>query len=553
MNRVDLIWLGDPENQPTWSLGEVWPTHPTPAAIHRMVREKLPTSTAQAWLFWDRALGVPQEDIILKAMTRPGDLWHAGLRLGMGGLPGLIDFVTPTWMLNRDPPVDIEATSWRISLRCCLISINVLRQMGSVHQEFITLDGSALEMGHRYVKYGVITRYLPWLFSHNLPSLNSFIIFEDELRFIYYRFGRSWAKWALMRAFITKYASFRTLIKSWRKIGHSPRTPNPSPLIHVHPPHPLSTTKSKVSVLIPTLDRYDYLRNLLRQIQHQTIKPFEIIIIDQTSKAKRDYDLINDFSELPLTIIYLDRPGQCSARNAGLKIIKGDLVLFVDDDDEVTPQLIENHLDNLRQFNADASSGVAHEIGAGPLPSDFTLIRASDVFPTNNTLLYRRVLERSGLFDLAYDKGVRADGDLGMRIYLSGALMVLNPEIPVLHHRAPKGGLRMHKARVITYASSRRYLNQRHLPSKTEIYLAKRYFTSQQVREDWWLSALGTFSIRGSWVRKGLKILIGILLLPHTCKQIKICNQDADLMLLGYPKISWFSSSYNKESRADEY
>jgi glycosyltransferase involved in cell wall biosynthesis len=548
MNRVDLIWLGNPEHQPTWSLGEVWPTNPNPAAIHRMVREKLPTSLAQAWLFWDSALGVPEGDIILKAMTRPGDLWHAGLRLGTGGLPGLIDFVAPTWMLNRDPPADIEATSWRISLRCCLISIKVLRQMGSVHQEFITLDGSALEMGHRYVKHGVITRYLPWLFPHNLPSLNSFIIFEDELRFIYYRFGRIWAKWALMRALITKYASLGTVIKSWRKIGHSPRLPNPSPLIREHHPLPSSTAKSKVSVLIPTLDRYDYLRNLLRQIEHQTIKPVEIIIIDQTAQAKRDYNLIKDFSELPLTIIYLDQPGQCSARNAGLKIIKSDFVLFVDDDDEVTPQLIEKHLDNLRYFNADTSSGVAHEIGAGPLPSDFTYIRASDVFPTNNTLLYRRVLERSGLFDMAYDKGIRADGDLGMRIYLSGALMVLNPEIPVLHHRAPKGGLRIHKARVITYASSRRYLTQRHLPSKTEIYLAKRYFTSKQVQQDWWLTALGTFSIRGSWVRRALKILIGAVLLPHTCKQIKIRNQEADRMLLRYPKISWFSSSCNKES-----
>ena len=80
------------------------------------------------------------------------------------------------------------------------------------------------------------------------------------------------------------------------------------------------------------------------------------------------------------------------------------------------------------------------------LPDAFTLRRASDVFPTNNTMLRKSALRLSGLFDLAYEHGPRADGDLGMRLYLSGARMLLDPEIRVLHHHAPSGGLRTHKA-----------------------------------------------------------------------------------------------------------
>ena len=63
----------------------------------------LPSSNSQAWLFWDAQLGLPDADQILEILSRPGDVWHAGLRLGMAGLPGMIDFVSPTWMLNRDP------------------------------------------------------------------------------------------------------------------------------------------------------------------------------------------------------------------------------------------------------------------------------------------------------------------------------------------------------------------------------------------------------------------------------------------------------------------
>src|SRR5260370_5210673 len=169
----------------------------------------------------------------------------------------------------------------------------------------------------------------------------------------------------------------------------------------------------------------------------------------------------------------------------------------MDDDDEVPASLIEDHLKNLNRFQADVSSGVADEVGAGPLPHDFTFVGASDVFPTNNTMIHRNVLERSGLFDLAYERGQRADGDLGMRVYLSGARMVLNPGISVLHHHAPGGGLRTHKARVVTYASSRRRFTVGQAPSATQIYLARRYFSPRQDREMLLPGVLLTFTIPG--------------------------------------------------------
>jgi glycosyltransferase involved in cell wall biosynthesis len=264
----------------------------------------------------------------------------------------------------------------------------------------------------------------------------------------------------------------------------------------------------------------------------------EIIIVDQTPLERRETSLAEEFNDLPLRIIYRDQPGQCSSRNAGLCQARGDYILFLDDDEEVPPTLIEDHLKTLERFQADVSSGVADEVGAGPLPEAFTYFRVSDVFPTNNTLIRKDVLFRSGLFDLAYERGQRADGDLGMRVYLSGALMVLNPKIRILHHHAPRGGLRAHKARVITYASSRKYITHRHLPSVTEIYLAKRYFTPRQVREELWLRVLGTFSLKGSWWRKILKVLVSTVYLPHTLWVIRSRTHEAISMLRMYPQIA---------------
>jgi glycosyltransferase involved in cell wall biosynthesis len=265
--------------------------------------------------------------------------------------------------------------------------------------------------------------------------------------------------------------------------------------------------------------------------------PLEILVIDQTEKAYRDLSLADDFKDLPLQVIYRDEAGQCSSRNAGLQIAKGEYILFLDDDSEIPNDLIEKHLKGLHFFQADSSSGVAEEVGAEPLPDDFKLIRMSDVFPTNNTLVHRSVLKRSGFFDLAYEKGQRADGDLGMRVYLSGGFMVLNPEIRILHYHAPRGGLRAHKARVVTYASSRNTILHRHLPSVTEIYLAKRYFAPQILREMLWLRVAGTFSIRGSIFRKAAKVLVSGLFLPHTLLEIKRRMKKAAEMAEHFPQI----------------
>jgi glycosyltransferase involved in cell wall biosynthesis len=285
------------------------------------------------------------------------------------------------------------------------------------------------------------------------------------------------------------------------------------------------------------VDRYPYLRTLLAQLRQQTVQALEIIIVDQTAADRRQPELFAEFGDLPLRVIYQDEPGQCTSRNAGLQMAKGDYILFIDDDDEVKSDLIELHLQTLAEFRAEVSSGVADEVGAGSLPDDFCLLRASDVFPTNNTMIDRNVLRRSGLFDLAYNRRQRADGDLGMRIYLSGATMILNPAISVLHHHAPSGGLRNHKARTVTYAMSRNKVFCRTLASVSEFYLARRYFPSAHQREMPWQSLLGTFSIRGGLMKSLIKIAVSTAFLPQSIARLRSRDRAARDLAKTLPQI----------------
>ncbi|MCP3958346.1 MAG: glycosyltransferase family 2 protein [bacterium] len=534
MKTIDLLWLTTEGSEPHWPLGGVWACAPDPAAIHQTLDELLSGSDSDGVLFWDPTLGPPEPSTVLSAARRPGDLWHAGLRMGMAGLPRLLDTVHPTWMLACDPDPETEATSWRLSLRACLTSTDVLRRMGGPRRELSTLEGASLELGHRYVTRGVLTRHLPRLVPKRIAAAK--LPLEDEARFILYRCGRRWAAWALMRAAVAGFFPVRECLRHWRRLRRSRRPAEPAPYRDRGSATSVPQRPAAVSVLIPTLDRYPYLEVLLDQMRRQTVAPLEILVIDQTPTERRR-DLAAQFSDLPLKVLLRDRPGQCSSRNSGLQEARGEHILFLDDDDEIAPDLIARHLASLERFGAEASSGVAEEVGAGSLPEGFRLLRSSDVFPTNNTLLTKPTLSRSGLFDLAYERGARADGDLGMRIYLSGALMVLDPGISVLHHHAPSGGLRRHRARVVTYASSRRRLWHRHIPAPTEIYLTRRYFGPRQVREKLWLSALGTFRLHRGGIRRALKLATGALLLPLTVWQIRQSCRRADAMAREYPRI----------------
>jgi glycosyltransferase involved in cell wall biosynthesis len=533
---IDLIILG---TQPVeWHLGTTVCVAPKPSAIADWwVKQSSDGLRASFYLFWDPLLGKPDARLVQALAQQKCDVYHAGLRMGMSGQPEILDSVAPLWMFHSDPAPDIPATSWRMSLRACLLRTGVLRQMGGPCPDFETLEGASLEFGHRCITRGALLRHIPSLLPDTKSVPPTPLSFTDIVRFLLYRYGGTWARWALLRGWMRREMSLRDLLKGWRTISRLTPPQDPPPFVHPQSPAVRDLSPAKVSVLIPTVDRYPYLRTLLGQLREQTVAPLEIIIVDQTAADRRDTHLAEQFADLPLRILYQDQPGQCTSRNAGLMQSRGNYILLLDDDIEAPPDLIEKHLRTVLQFSADAASGVAEEVGAEPLPSEMRILRASDVFPAGNTLLSRNVLEKAGLFDLAYNRGQRADGDLGMRVYLSGALMILNPQISVLHHHAPSGGLRKHKARTITYASSRRYLTHRQLLSATEAYMALRYFGEEALRERIWLSVLGTFSVRGGRHRKILKVLVSLCLLPHTLYLTHQRCRQARQMLQEYPQI----------------
>lgn len=536
MKAIHLVLLSEKVVTLPWELGEVLTCQPTPAAINGILSDNFSTIPSEAWLFWDPDLGAPNQSFLMELLDSTADCWHAGLALGLGGKPEMIDFVSPTWMLNRDPDKSIEATSWRLTLRACLVRTEVLRQLGGPRVEFESLEAAGLEMGLRFIRQGAFMRHVPELIPAQKTTVLVDVPLRDQLLFLRFSYVKRWVSWAVFRAVCTRFASLTDLIKTWHEIRIQPAPSYPVPFVRNVVSQSVPTTY-KVSVLIPTLNRYPYLRVLLDQLRDQTVPAFEILVIDQTPRAERNLDIKDEFSDLPLHWYFLDQAGQCSSRNYGIQKAKGEFILFLDDDDEIQNDLLEKHLHSIVCFRNNVSNGVVVEKVRAGIPAEFRILRVSNVFPAGNTLIRRSVLKKTGVFDLAFDRGQRADHDLGMRLYINGELMVLDPGITILHHHASTGGLREHKARVDTYAASRSHLFKQILPSISDIYLAKRYYTTRQVREKLWIDFLGTFSVRGSVVKRLLKGLIAVFSLPRNIYLVKKREKIANRMLEEYPRI----------------
>lgn len=545
--RVDLFWIDTADRPaPAWELGRICPVADNPRSLSEAVTGRAPG--ADYVLFWDAGLGAPEVSRILATTDIPGDVRHAGLALGMGGLPRMIDYVDPVWRFNRDPDPAIVATSWRLSLRTCLARAAVLDRLGGPDPHFETLAGASLELGHRWIRGGALMRHVAELLPAPPHPLAPAITPDDEMRFLRLCYGRMWAAWACRR-------HGGSLVETWRTY-HRTQPPGISasggamhPAESVAPDREIGD-RPAVSILIPTLDRYPHLFNLLEQLREQTVPPLEIVVIDQTGASGRDTSWPVRFTDLPLRVIWRDEAGQCSSRNAGLATVRGEMVLFLDDDDEVEPDLIARHLAFLARFGVDASCGVAEEVGAGALPPEFSLIRDSDVFPTNNSMLRVSALCRSGLFDLAYEKGERADHDLGMRLYLSGATLVLNPAASVVHLHAPRGGLRRHKARVITRSSSRASIWHRQFLAPTEAYLMYRYFSPAQAHEAALIRTIGTLRGSRAGVSRRLRAAIMAILLPDTWRQNKARLAMGRAMLDNFPTIPGYEPAATEELTA---
>ena len=110
----------------------------------------------------------------------------------------------------------------------------------------------------------------------------------------------------------------------------------------------------KVSVIVPVYNVQEYLGKCLESLTAQTLKDIEIICVDDGS-TDDSLAILRDFAKKDKRIKVLTQQNQYAgaARNAGLKIAKGEFLCFLDSDDFFEQEMLEEMYVNARSNESD--------------------------------------------------------------------------------------------------------------------------------------------------------------------------------------------------------
>ena len=101
----------------------------------------------------------------------------------------------------------------------------------------------------------------------------------------------------------------------------------------------------KISVIIPTFNRIDLLKRAIDSVLNQSIKPYDIIVVDDGSTDGTSEMIQQKYKSIKL--IQQKNSGVSVARNNGIKNAQGDWIALLDSDDEWKKNKLEEQVNKL--------------------------------------------------------------------------------------------------------------------------------------------------------------------------------------------------------------
>lgn len=215
-----------------------------------------------------------------------------------------------------------------------------------------------------------------------------------------------------------------------------------------------------VSLVVATYNRGEVLFDTLRMALAVEYPDLEVIVVDQTPEPEEAYlARVADLEADPrFRYVRLHAASLTYARNVGIGLSKGTVVLFVDDDVAFEPGFVTAHAQCYADAGVGAVAGRVYETRyVGMMPdtvredptAPIGVLRSDGSFVGNFHLGHRRyvdfgkgcnmsfrrdLLVRAGGCDERYRGGFyREDGDLFARVKRLGAQAVFEPEAWLVH------------------------------------------------------------------------------------------------------------------------
>lgn len=209
---------------------------------------------------------------------------------------------------------------------------------------------------------------------------------------------------------------------------------------------PLKSTKKdetpfNVDVVIPTIGRTNYVKEVINDLAKQTLLPKKVIIVEQnpdTGSKSELIDFLNKQWPFQIKHIFIHQTGACNARNIALKEVTADWVFLADDDIRMERTFLQQASKQLEAIQGDAvtvSCLQEHEEESGQVPIQWKS------FGSGCSIVSTKAL-KDVRFDIGFEHGFGEDADFGMQLRNRGVDIVYLPNLRLKHLKAPVGGFR---------------------------------------------------------------------------------------------------------------
>ena len=226
-----------------------------------------------------------------------------------------------------------------------------------------------------------------------------------------------------------------------------------------------------LSVVIPTLNRFDALDDTLTALDAQACDPqdVEVVVVDNGRDGATASRLATRSGRLPLRVLHEPTPGPAAARNTGVREAAAPVVLLLGDDMRPADAGLLGH--HLELHAADPRPMFAvlgrvawrpdkpvtpfmHWLEHGGPQFDFDALRPGPIpaarsFYTSHVSLKVAALDAVGGFDERFPFAAVEDIEIGLRLEEAGLELVYHPELLVHHdHLYVPNGFAARQARV---------------------------------------------------------------------------------------------------------
>jgi len=179
----------------------------------------------------------------------------------------------------------------------------------------------------------------------------------------------------------------------------------------------------RISIIIATKDRARYLERALASLDQQIEAPsFEVIVVDNgsTDDTEAVVRQASARGRFPLRYVFEREPNRGKARNQGVAVASGFLLLFCDDDVQLPPGFLAAHEASHHTSNLVVNGPILNVASYEHRPKP-TIGNASRAFLcTCNVSLPKHAFDAVGGFDEAFHLYGWEDTELGVRLRQAG-------------------------------------------------------------------------------------------------------------------------------------